>query len=412
MWKKLVQIAKLPDVRNSILFVLGMLVIFRVAANVPVPGVDLVNLTKFFHNQNSDKFSVVAMGVGPYITASIILQLLTMIIPRFEKLSKDGEYGRQKINQYTRYLTIPIAALQGYALISLLQHSPSPIITATDPLHIGLIILVMTAGTALLMWLGELISEKNIGNGISLLIFAGIVSRLPSVLDTLKTMDSSEMFNFFVFVVIGLITIASIVYMTEGQRNIPVTYARQVRGSHTTSNVNTHLPLRVNQAGVIPIIFAISIVLFPPTIAQFFVNAKTVMIKQFAQGVISFFNDRTWYGVMYFFLVIAFTYFYTSIIFKPDQIAENLQKQGGFVPGIRPGKPTENYLWNISNKIILPGALFLAILAVLPVVMQQLTNIRTLTVGGTSLLIVVSVVLETIKQVDAQLTMRDYEDLV
>lgn len=424
MFKKLIQIWKLPDLRNRVLFVLGMLVIFRLAASVPIPGIHVENLKSFFQGNQIfglmnifsggglERFSIVAMGVAPYITSSIIFQLLVMIIPRLEALSKEGEFGRQRINQYTRYLTVPLAALQAYGLIMLLNQSPRPILGSLDPLSLGLMILTLVAGTMFLMWIGELISEKKIGNGISLLIFAGIVASLPSLLQSLQVLDASQVTNIITFCAIALITIVVVVYMTEAQRNIPVSYARQQRGSQSLGTVDTYLPIRVNQAGVIPIIFAISIILFPPTIAQFFLKAKTHFIVNAAQGVISFFNNTTWYGIMYFFLVIAFTYFYTTVIFKPDQIAENLQKQGGFVPGIRPGKPTSDYLQNVVNKIILPGALFLAIIAVLPIVVQAATNISALTIGGTSLLIVVSVAIETFKQIDAQLTMRDYEDLI
>ncbi len=424
MFKKISQIWKLPDLRNRVLFVLLMLVIFRLAASVPIPGIHVENLKSFFQGNQIfglmnifsggglERFSIVAMGVAPYITSSIIFQLLVMIIPRLEALSKEGEFGRQKINQYTRYLTVPLAVLQAYGLIMLLNQSPRPILGSLDPLSLVLMILTLVSGTMFLMWIGELISEKKIGNGISLLIFAGIVASLPSLLQSLQVLDASQITNIIAFAAIALITIVVVVYMTEAQRNIPVSYARQQRGAQMLGTVDTYLPIRVNQAGVIPIIFAISIILFPPTIAQFFMNAKTHLVVQAAQGVISFFNNTTAYGIMYFLLVIAFTYFYTTIIFKPDQISENLQKQGGFVPGIRPGKPTADYLQQVVNKIILPGALFLAIIAVLPIAVQAATNISALTIGGTSLLIVVSVAIETFKQIDAQLTMRDYEDLI
>lgn len=423
MWKKLLSIWRLPDLRNKILFVLGMLVIFRLTAAIPIPGVDASNLKNFFQDSQIfgllnlfsggglERFSIVAMGVAPYITASIIFQLLVMIVPKLEALQKEGEYGRQKINQYTRYLTVPLAVIQAYGLIALLRNSPKPILGNFDPLSITLMILTLTAGTVFLMWIGELISEKKVGNGISLLIFAGIISGLPGALRTFEVLDQSQLFNLVAFIILGLITVVFVIIMTEGQRNIPVTYARRVRGM-SMGSVDTHLPLRVSQAGVIPIIFAISIILFPPTIAQFFVGAKTQVLADGARAVITFFNDSTAYGVLYFLLVIAFTYFYTSVIFKPDQISENLQKQGGFIPGIRPGKPTAEFLQDTVNKIILPGALFLAIIAVLPLVVQELTGITSLAIGGTSLLIVVSVAIETFKQIEAQLTARDYEEFL
>ena len=410
--------------RNNILFVIAMLVVFRLAASVPLPGVDVANLRAFFNSNQIlglinifsggglHNFSVVAMGVGPYITASIILQLLVMVVPKLEALSKEGEYGRQKINQYTRWLTVPLGALQGYGLIMLLKQSPKPILGALDTWSMALIILTLVAGTVFLMWIGELISERKVGNGISLLIFAGIVARLPDSFQTFQVVDSTQILNLLVFAVIAIITIVVVVVMTEAQRNIPVSYARRMRGMRMMGGIDTHLPLRVNQAGVIPIIFAISIILFPSTVAQFFLRAKTEWVAKAAQWVISLFSNLTIYGILYFLLVVAFTYFYTSFVFKPDQIAEHLQKQGGFIPGIRPGRPTEQYLASTTNKIILPGAIFLGLIAVLPLIVQSITGLKTLVIGGTSLLIVVSVVIETFKQVDAQLTMRDYEEFM
>lgn len=423
MIKKLKQIWKLPDLRNKILFVIAMLAVFRFAASVPIPGVNVANLRSFFQGNQIfglmnifsggglENFSIVAMGVAPYITSSIIFQLLAMIIPRFEALQKEGEYGRQKINQYTRYATVPLAVLQGYGLVMLLQQSPKKIIESLDPINFAFIILTLTAGTVFLMWIGELISEKKIGNGISLLIFAGIVAGLPSIIRSIEVLDATQITNIAIFVAIAILTIILVVFMTEGQRNIPVSYARQVRGIRMMGGVNTHLPLRVNQGGVIPIIFAISVVLFPPTIAQFFVYAKTPAIAHAAQAVVTFFGNSLTYGIFYFLMVVAFTFFYSAVVFKPEQVAENLQKQGGFVPGIRPGKPTADYLQNVVNRINLPAALFLAGIAVLPLAVQTFTQIQTLAIGGTSLLIVVSVVIETFKQIDAQLSMRDYEDL-
>lgn len=423
MWKKLFSIWRLPDLRNKILFVLAMLVIFRVAAAIPIPGVDTSNLKNFFQDSQLfgllnifsggglERFSIVAMGVAPYITASIIFQLLVMIVPKLEALQKEGEYGRQKINQYTRYLTVPLSLLQAYGLIALLRQSPKPVLGSLDPFAMALMILTLTAGTVFLMWIGELISEKKVGNGISLLIFAGIIAGLPSALRTFEVLDQSQIFNLATFFVVGLLTIVLVIIMTEGQRNIPVTYARRSRGM-SMGSVDTHLPIRVSQAGVIPIIFAISVILFPPTLAQFFVGAKTQMLADGARAVIAFFNDTTAYGILYFLLVIAFTYFYTTVIFKPDQISENLQKQGGFIPGIRPGRPTAEFLQHTSNKLIFPAAIFFGAIAVLPLVIQKFTGITSLAVGGTSLLIVVSVAIETFKQIEAQLTARDYEEFL
>lgn len=424
-WKKLIQIWRIKDLRNSILYVAGMLVIFRIAAHIPIPGINAEALKNFFAaNQllgimnilsagGMENFSIVAMGVAPYITASIIFQLLTMIVPALEELSKEGESGQRKINQWTRLLTVPLAAMQGYALIALLNKtSSSQIFIDLNPWRIVMIITTVTAGTIFLMWLGELISEKHIGNGISLLIFAGIITQLPRALQqTVLVFDKTQLLTLGLFAIIAIITIVGVVIITEGQRNVPVSYAKRVRGMKMYGGVNTHLPLRVNMAGVIPIIFAISIILFPTMVAQFFLTAKTPILVAGAQKVIELFNNNIFYGVLYFLLVFGFTYFYTEVVFHPDQIAENLQKQGGFIPGIRPGKNTADYLKNTTNRIILAGALFLGIIAVLSMVLNGFTGLTTLTIGGTSLLIVVSVVIETYKQIESQLTMRDYEGL-
>jgi len=419
---KIRQIWKIRDLRNSILFVLAMLFVFRLTAHIPIPGVDVVNLRNFFKSNQifglmnifsggtMENFSIVALGVAPYITASIIFQLLIMIIPSLEELSKEGEYGRQKINQYTRLLTVPLAALQSFGMITLLRQSSRTIIQTTSPFSLFLMIISMTAGTVFLMWIGELISEKKIGNGISLLIFAGIVSRLPSsVTQVFVSFDRSQLFNWIIYAILAVVIIAGVVVVTEGQRNIPVTYAKRIRGTRMYGGSATHLPIRVNMAGVIPIIFAISIILFPPMVAQFFVGARTAFIASAAKWIISAFQNRLFYGILYFVLVVFFTYFYTAVIFHPEQIAENLQKQGGFIPGIRPGNHTAEYLHHTTNRVIFVGALFLGAIAVLPLLVQEFLGTRALVIGGTSLLIVVSVVIETIKQIQSQLTMREYE---
>lgn len=418
-------ILKTRDLRNSILYVLGMLMIFRFAAHIPIPGVDPLALGRFFASNQLfgllnvfsggalEQFSIVALGVAPYITASIIFQLLVMIVPRLEELSKEGEYGRAKINQYTRYATVPLAVLQAFGLITLLQRSSQagasifPSLTSFDKV---VMITVLTAGSIFLMWIGELVSEKHVGNGISLLIFAGIISGfITSIQQFFSIFDASQIPVTIAFVAVGVITLLGIVVMNEAQRNVPVSYAKIVRGNRMMGGVNTHLPLRVNQVGVIPIIFAISIILFPPTIAQFFATSSNETLQSAARFVQQLFANQLFYGILYFTLVFAFTYFYTAVIFQPDQISENLQKQGGFIPGIRPGKPTATFLQYTINRLILPGAFFLGLIAVLPVVVQSATGITSLTVGGTSILIVVSVVIETVKQIQAQLTMREYE---
>ncbi len=423
MLKKLQQIWKAKEIRNNIFYVLALLIVFRIAAHIPIPGVDtsslkslfgandVLGLVNLFSGGGLQNFSVVMLGVSPYITASIIFQLLAMIVPKLEALQKEGEYGQQKLNQYTRLLTVPLAFIQGYGFIKLLsQKTNGALLGSMSSAEVFLALLMIVAGSMFLMWLGELITEKKIGNGISLIIFAGIVASLPqSFGNTLIAFDSSQILNFVIFTLIALVTIVTIVIITEGQRNIPVSYARHMVGQRNAGGVSTHLPLRVNQAGVIPIIFAISIVIVPPTIAQFFLNSDASWLVHFSQWIITVFKNQLFYGIIYFAAVVGFTYFYTSIIFHPQQIAENLQKQGGFIPGIRPGTHTAEYLNKVMVRIISAGALFLGLVAVLPIIIGPLTGIQTISLGGTSILIVVAVVIETVKQIDAQLVMRDYE---
>jgi preprotein translocase subunit SecY len=415
------RIWRTPEVRNSLLFVLAMIVIFRLAAHIPIPGVNAAALAQFFQTNQFfgllnifsggtlENFSVVALGVAPYITSSIIFQLLAMSMPKLEEMQKE-EQGRQKINQWTRLLTVPLAAIQAYGLIMLLRQQAVGVFENLNSLEFTITILSMTAGTIFIMWLGELISEKHVGNGISIMIFAGIIGGLPSFLQrTLSVYDRSELITLIVFVVAMMATVVGIVIMHEAQRNIPIQYARQIRGSRLAGAVSTHLPLRVNMAGVIPIIFAISIILFPSVFAQFFTTAKSEWLRNAATFTLELFANQLFYGILYFALVFLFTYFYTSVIFHPDRVAENLQLQGGFVPGIRPGKPTAEYLGYVTNRILLIGAIFLSAIAVLPLVAQQMTGNANLVIGGTSILIVVNVVIESVKQIEAQLTMRQYE---
>ena len=305
---------------------------------------------------------------------------------------------------------MPLAILQSFGLIQLLKQSQFNILTKTDALHIVTLIATVTAGTVFLMWIGELMSEKKVGNGISLLIFAGILADLPrSVSQLAVAYDPSQLFTYIVYALIAVVTVVGVVFITEGQRNIPIQYARQERGGGSMGGVSSSLPLRVNMAGVIPIIFAISILLFPSVVAQFFVHARTAWVAGAAQWLIAAIQNQMIYGISYFLLVVLFTFFYTSVVFHPDQIAENLQKQGGFILGIRPGKPTSDYLQSVINRINLAGALFLGAIAVLPIIAQGAGGNRLLAIGGTSLLIVVSVIIETVKQVEAQLTMREYD---
>lgn len=424
MWEKIEQIWKIKDIRRNILFVLAMLLIFRLVAHIPVPGVNLTNLRNvlagnqilgllnIFSGGTMENFSVVMLGVGPYITASIIFQLLTMIVPRLEEMSKEGESGQQRINMYTRWLTVPLAFLQSFAMIRLLNQSARPILTDLTTFRLVTIMLAITAGTMFLVWLGEIITEKKVGNGVSLLIFAGIVSSLPGILrNTLVNYNPSDLYTLVLFAGLAVITVVGVVFISEGQRNIPVSYAKQVRGNRMYGGGNTHLPLRVNMAGVIPIIFAISLILFPPMIAQFFVNAKMAWLASGATAIIRIFQNQIFYAASYFLLVFGFTFFYTAVIFHPQKIAENLQRQGGFVPGIRPGKETEKYLGMTVNRINLIGAMFLGVIAILPLLIQGLTGTQSFSIGGTSLLIVVAVAIETAKQIEAQITMHEYDSI-
>jgi preprotein translocase subunit SecY len=425
MFDKLIQAWKIKSIRNKILYVLAMLVIFRFVAHIPIPGVNLDNLRNLlagnqvlgllnvFSGGTMQNFSIVMLGVAPYITSSIIFQLLTMIVPKLEEIQKEGESGQQKINMYTRLLSVPLAFLQSYAMISLLNgNSAAPILTGLTTWKLAMIMTTITAGTVFLMWIGELISEKKIGNGISLLIFAGIISALPGVIrNAIINYNPSDFYTFVLFILIAVVTVVSVVFITEGQRNIPVNYAKQVRGNKSFGGSTTHLPIRVNMAGVIPIIFAISLVLFPSMIAQFFVNAKSVWLASLATGTIALFQNQIFYGVFYFLMVFGFTYFYTAVIFNPQKVAENLQKQGGFIPGIRPGKETEKYLHKTMNRINLSGASFLGLIAILPLILQAVLGTQNMAIGGTSLLIVVAVAIEISKQIDSQLMMHAYDSI-
>lgn len=424
MWERFVKAWSTREVRNSLLYVIALLVLFRLVAHIPIPGVNVANLRNFlagnqilgllnvFSGGTLQNFSIVMLGVSPYITSSIILQLLTMIVPSLEELSKEGESGQQKINLYTRWLTIPLALLQSYGMIKLLSSSGQAILTNLTTVNVITIMLTITAGSMFLMWVGELISEKKVGNGVSLLIFAGIVAALPGGLRTLfVNYDPSQLYTYILLAAIAVATIVGVVFINEGQRNIPVTYAKQMNGNRVFGGSSSHLPLRVNMAGVIPIIFAISLILFPSLVAQFFVTAKSAWMANLATGTIRLFQNHVFYNTLYFLLVVGFTYFYTAVIFNPQKMAENLQKQGGFIPGIRPGTETEKYLGSTMNRLNLTGALFLGIIAVMPLTLGGLIGTQQLRIGGTSLLIVVAVAIETAKQIEAQLTMHEYDSV-
>jgi len=354
-------------------------------------------------------FSIIAMGLNPYINASIVLQLLTMVFPKLEELSKEGEMGREKINQYTRFLTVPLAAFQSFGLIAILKKQN--IISQLSLLSLITLIIIMTAGCLLLMWFGDLITHYGIGNGISLLIFAGIVGRMPiSLGQTFSIAETINWFNLIIFIVMGVAVIAAICFVDQASRDITISYARRTRGRKTYGGVSTHLPLKINQAGVIPIIFAVSLVLLPSMLAQYLQtlpNTKIVAID----GIIGkIFNPASLsYNLIYFLLVLGFTYFYTAVTFNPEKIAEEIKKQGGFIPGIRPGQPTADFLNRILTRITLAGAVYLGIIAILPSIARSLTGITTMMIGGTGILIVVSVILEISKSLEAQLIMRSYD---
>ncbi len=412
---------KSPDLRRKIIITALLFVVFRLFAHIPIPSVDTKKLAALF-SQNQFlglldifsggtlvNFSVLALGLNPYINASIILQLLQIVFPALEELQKEGEYGREKINQYTRLITVPLAVVQSIGMFALLKNQG--IIGAVDPFALIAIVVTMTAGTLFAMWLGELITEYGIGNGISLLIFAGIVGRLPVAFgQTATTLTSEYLTNLVVFLVLAIAVIAATVYVNEAVRRITVHYARRIRGNKVYGGATSYLPLRVNQAGVIPIIFAVSLVLLPSLVGGFLQQVKNPGLAGFGHILTNIFNPNgISYNVIYFFLVIGFTYFYTAITFNPTKISQEIQKYGGFIPGIRPGTPTAQYLNYILTRITLAGALFLGLIAILPAIAKQITGVSTLLIGGTGVLIVVSVVLETVKALEAQLVMRNYE---
>lgn len=409
-----------PQLRKRLFFLAAALVVFRLLAAVPIPSVDPGQLQAFLQNNQFfgllnifsggglSQLSIVMLGVGPYITGSIIMQLLTIMSPKIKAMyHEEGEIGRKKFTQYSRYLTVPLAFVQAFSFLMLL--SRQGVIGQLSMLDFIVNVMVVAAGSLLLMWIGELITEFGIGNGVSLIIFGGIVASLPTTMAQLFfSFEPSQIPLYVGFVVAAIVITALVVLITESERPVPITYAKQVRGARTYGGLSTYLPLRVNQSGVIPIIFALSILLFPQMIFNFLSTSANPMLADISQKALVFFNGGWAYGVVYFVLVFLFTYFYTSVTFDPHQISENLQKNGAFIPGVRPGAATADYLAAILTRITLVGALFLGVIAVLPIVMQSITGITTLAIGGTALLIVVSVVLDLVRKIDAQLAIREY----
>jgi preprotein translocase subunit SecY len=422
MLSKLKFIVSEKNIRDRIFFIVGILFLFRVLSTIPIPGVDTERLSQFLANSQLfgilnifsaggiSTLSLVMLGVGPYITASIIMQLMTVMSPRVKAMYKEeGEIGRRKFTQYSRYLTIPLAVAQGYALLTLLSRQG----VLGDIGAAGMIsnLLIITAGSMLLMWLGELISEKGIGNGVSVIIFAGIVATLPrKIAQTLSTAVFPSDLPVLLAILVGaVVVIAGVIFITEAERKVPITYAKQVRGfGAQTAGGSTYIPLRLNQAGVIPIIFALSLFTFPQMLASLGATSNNSLVQSISSGVTWFFQNQALYAIAYFLLVFGFTYMYTAITFEPQDVADNLQKSGAFIPGVRPGEATAEYIGTVLTRVTFVGALFLGVMAVLPVLVQSATGLQQFAIGGTSLLIAVSVVLDIIKKLDAQISMREY----
>ena len=421
--ERFLQIFKVKELRNKILIVLGLLVAYRVLAAIPIPGVDAVRLQNYFNSNQLLGFlnffsggglstlSVVMLGVGPYITATIVMQLMTIIFPKMKEMYyEEGARGQAKFNQYSRLLTVPFAFVQSYGFLKLLM--AQGVIAQPDAFSLVRNVIVITCGSMLALWLGEMISEEKVGNGISLIILAGIISRLPSTFGIALASYTPQMLTAYAgFIVVGVLLIMGIVYLNEGERKIPVAYARRVRGNKMYGGSQSYLPLKVNSAGMIPLMFAISVLLFPQFLAQIvmlFSSTWGLRINNFASAFVA---NQLWYGIFYFLLVFAFTYFYTAITFNPEEVAKNLQQSGGFVPGIRPGESTETFFKGVMNRITFFGAIFLGFIAILPILVQAATGVSVVTISGTALLIVVAVALETMRQVDSQLTVREYEGI-
>jgi preprotein translocase subunit SecY len=407
-------------IRSRIIFVLVALIIFRGLAAVPIPGVDGAVLEQFFQNNQFlglmnifsggglSNLSIIMLGVGPFITASIIMQLMTLMSPKLKAMySEEGETGRARFTQYSRLLTLPLAILQAFGFLSLLKSQG--VITGLSTEQFLLNVIIVVAGSILLVWLGELVTEYGIGNGVSIIIFAGIVAKLPaSASQLLFNFDSSQVPLLVGFVVAALAVIYGVVVMTQAERQVPITHAKQVRGGQTYGGTTSYLPLRFNQAGVIPIIFALSILLFPQMILNILLSFNVSVPGSVQDAITTFMNNQVWHALAYFTLVFVFTFFYTAVTFDPDAMAKNLQRTGAFIPGVRPGSHTSAYLGTLITRLTLAGALFLGIIAILPMLMQILTNVQTLAIGGTALLIAVSVIIDLVRRVDSQVSLRQY----
>lgn len=423
MFEKIKKILKNKEIRKKLLVILILLIIFRVLSHIPIPGINIANLKNLFDQSQLlgiinmlsgsglENFSIVALGVGPYITASIIIQLLSIIIPSLEKLTQEGEQGYKKIEQITRFLAVPFAVLQGYATLALLKNTGYGIVNVYSIGSIISMLIILTAGTMITVWIGEIISERKIGNGMSWIIFAGIIAGfLSNIGQFIATFDPSQIVNTLLYALLGLALVGFVVYVTEAQRNIPIIYARQYKNGKTFGNNMSYLPIRVNQVGMVPIIFAASMATLPNILGQYLsrIHENSKILDLLYKGCL-FLSDKVVYSIFYFLLIILFTYFYTSIVFKADKISENLNKQGAYIPGVRPGKETEGYLNSVSGKLVFAGAIFLALVAILPNFMGTLFNINNV-MTGSSLLIVVGVVIETVKQLEAYAMQNDYND--
>ncbi len=420
IFQDLYQLFFYKDLRKRVLTVLLLLFLTRILANIPLPDVDIerfknlfsanqfLGFINIFSGGALANFSIALLGLGPYITAVIILQLLTFVYPRLKEMYyEEGEAGRAKFNQYGRYLTVPLALIQSFGFLNFL--SAQGIIFLT-PLTLVRDAIIITTGVIILMWLGELISEQKLGNGISLIIFSGIIGQMPQTLFQIYATFSLEKLQIYVpFFIVALLIIAAIVFINESERRINLVFAKRVRGTKIYGGANTYLPIRLSQAGVIPIIFAIAVLLFPQTLVQFLSLTKIEFFNNLFQVINKFVNNLFLFSIFYFILVFGFTYLYTSITFNPEEIAKNLQSSGAFIPGIRPGKETEKYFKHIVSRLTFFGGLFLGFIAVLPYITQLLTKTQFLAIGGTSILILVSVAIETLKQIRSELSLRKYE---